>query len=102
MGPFVLLSDGSAIPAFAFQLADDIDRYTVFDISEVLRLDRWQVPAYSLPANLEHTAVLRIVIRNGFGRDLAQLLARDLRRAATHLGKAGTLPPRRYRAAFHH
>ena len=81
MGPFQLLSDGSTIPVFAFRLADHASGYTVFDVSEVLRLRGWQVPAYTLPANLQDTAVLRIVVRNGFGRDLAELLARDLRSA---------------------
>ena len=85
MGPFELISDGSTIPVFAFRLADQVNGYTVFDVSEVLRLHGWQVPAYTLPANLQDTAVLRMVVRNGFGRDLAQLLARDLRRATKHL-----------------
>jgi len=102
MGPFELLSDGGTIPVFAFRLADTAGGYTVFDVSEMLRLHRWQVPAYTLPPNLQDTAVLRIVVRNGFGRDLARLLARDLRRAMAHLEQAGPLPPHPQRSAFHH
>ena len=102
MGPFQLLSDGSTIPVFAFRLADDVSGYTVFDVSEELRLGGWQVPAYTLPANLQDTAVLRIVVRNGFGRDLAELLARDLRRATRHLAEAGGSLSRNERSAFHH
>ena len=102
MGPFELISDGSAIPVFAFRLADHVSGYTVFDVSEALRVHGWQVPAYTLPANLEEVAVLRVVVRNGFGLDLAQLLARDLRAATEHLESLGALPPHRHRSAFHH
>ena len=102
MGPFQLLSDGSTIPVFAFRLADHTSSYTVFDVSEALRLHGWQVPAYTLPANLQDTAVLRIVVRNGFGRDLAELLARDLRKATKDLANVGALPPHPQRSAFHH
>jgi glutamate decarboxylase len=87
---------------FAFRLADQVSGYTVFDISEALRLHGWQVPAYTLPANLHDTAVLRIVIRNGFGHDLAQLLARDLRTVTTHLTDTGGPPPHQQHPAFHH
>ena len=102
MGPFELISDGSTIPVFAFRLKDEVTDYTVFDVSEALRLRGWQVPAYTLPANLQDTAVLRVVVRNGFGQDLAQLLARDLRRATKHLADIGPLPPHEQRSAFHH
>jgi len=102
MGPFQLLSDGGTIPVFAFRLAGHVSGYTVFDVSEELRLSGWQVPAYTLPANLQDIAVLRIVVRNGFGRDLAELLARDLRRATRHLAEAGGSPSRKERSAFHH
>ncbi len=102
IGPFELLSDGGTIPVFAFRLTDQVSGYTVFDISEALRFHGWQVPAYTLPANLQDTAVLRIVIRNGFGHDLAQLLARDLRTVITHLTDLGGLPPHQQHPAFHH
>ena len=67
MGPFRLISDGSAIPAFAFKLHDVVSGYSVFDISEAPRVHGWLVPAYTLPANPQDTAVLRVVARNGFG-----------------------------------
>lgn len=79
LGPFELLTDGSELPVFAFKLRDDVTGYSVFDLSERLRMRGWQVPAYTFPAALEDTAVLRIVIRNGFSMDLANLLLDDLR-----------------------
>jgi len=51
----------------------------VFDLSERLRMRGWQVPAYTLPNNMTDTAVMRIVVRNGFSMDLANLLLDDFR-----------------------
>ena len=83
MGPFELLSNGSDLPVFAFRLRDGVTGYSVFDISERLRMRGWQVPAYTFPENLADMAVMRIVVRNGFSMDLANLLLDDLR---LHLG----------------
>jgi glutamate decarboxylase len=37
------------------------------------------VPAYTFPADMTDTAVMRIVIRNGFSMDLGNLLLDDMR-----------------------
>ncbi len=80
MGPFELLSDGSELPVFAFRLRDPAaSGYTVFDLSERLRLRGWLVPAYTFPPDMQDTAVLRIVVRNGLSRDLADDLLNELR-----------------------
>jgi len=79
IGPFELLTDGSDLPVFAFRLHDSVTGYSVFDVSERLRMRGWQVPAYTFPENLTDMAVMRIVIRNGFSMDLANLLLDDLR-----------------------
>jgi glutamate decarboxylase len=79
MGPFELLSDGSDLPVFAFRVASPDAGFSVFDLSERLRTRGWLVPAYTFPANLTDTAVLRIVVRNGLSRDLADSLLADLR-----------------------
>ena len=102
LGPFELISDGSQIPAFAFALREDVGGYSVFDVSEALRACGWQVPAYTFPANRTDLAVLRIVVRNGFSHDLADLLLDDLRRALPRLS-AQTAPARgRESAGFAH
>ena len=64
---------------FAFKLRDDVTSYSVFDLSERLRMRGWQVPAYTFPADMTDTAVMRMVVRNGFSMDLANLLLGDLR-----------------------
>src|SRR5450756_75619 len=79
LGPFELLTDGSDMPVFAFRLRDDVTGYSVFDLSERLRMRGWQLPAYTFPANLQGMAVMRIVVRNGFSMDLALSLIDDLR-----------------------
>jgi glutamate decarboxylase len=84
MGPFEVVSDGSAIPVLAFKVKDP-SKYTVFHVSEQLRTGGWQVPAYTMPANAEDVAVLRIVVREGFGRDLADMLLDAIGKAVAHL-----------------
>ncbi len=77
MPEFELLSDGSAIPVFAFQIMGEQD-FTVFDVSHELRARGWQVPAYTMPADATDVAVLRVVVREGFSGDLARMLCDDL------------------------
>jgi glutamate decarboxylase len=103
LGPFELLTDGSDLPVFAFGLRDDVTNYTVFEVSRALRERGWQVPAYTLPADLEHVAVLRIVVRNGFDHDMADILLTHLRRAVDQdLSKLPAPPPISRPQAFHH
>jgi glutamate decarboxylase len=104
LGPYELLSDGSELPVFLFTLKPEVTTFTVFDVSARLRQHGWQVPAYTLPANLTDVAGLRIVVRNGFGRDLADLLLSDLARVTAYLtGLQGPLPPDPTHAeSFHH
>jgi glutamate decarboxylase len=107
MGPFELLSDGTDLPVLAFRLTDPrAAGYTVFDLSERLRLRGWLVPAYTFPENMQDTAVLRIVVRNGFSTDMADLLLDDLRTQVAALAAAPNraipLLPKGHRQAFAH
>ena len=83
--PFTLITDGSQLPVFAWRIREDFDAFDAFELSEHLRERGWQVPAYRMPPNAEHTVVLRIVVRNGFSQDLADLLVSDLDEAIAHL-----------------
>ncbi|MEU0666777.1 glutamate decarboxylase [Streptomyces lavendulocolor] len=85
LGPFELLTDGSEAPVFAFRLRDGVDAYSVYDVSAALRERGWLVPAYTFPENRDDLEVLRVVVRNGFGHDLADLLLDDLRRVLARL-----------------
>ncbi len=85
LGPFTLITDGSQLPVFAFRVNDEISNFSVFDVSAALRERGWLVPAYTFPANRTDLAALRVVIRNGFGHDLADLFLEDLRRVLPRL-----------------
>ena len=65
LGPFELLTHGDELPVFAFTLKDEIDNFTVFDVSNALRERGWLVPAYTFPENREDLAALRVVVKRG-------------------------------------
>ncbi|HWQ01486.1 MAG TPA: hypothetical protein VN449_05145, partial [Gaiellaceae bacterium] len=102
LGPYELVSDGGELPVFAFRLRDGIENYTVYDVSDHLRLRGWQVPAYSFPPDLDDVHVIRIVVRNGFSRDLADAVLADLRRTTAFLESLdGPLPRAGEATSFH-
>jgi len=100
IGPYSIVSDGSAIPVLSFTVSDDVP-YTAYDVSDRLRYHGWQVPAYTMPANAEDVVVLRVVVREGFTTDLGTVLIEDLRKAAEDLQ---TNPPLKsaQRSGFSH
>ncbi|MFF8613690.1 glutamate decarboxylase [Streptomyces sp. NPDC015350] len=85
LGDFRLLTRGDQLPVFALTTAPGVEAYDVFDVSRRLREHGWLVPAYTFPANRQDLAVLRVVCRNGFSSDLAELLVGDLRRVLPDL-----------------
>jgi glutamate decarboxylase len=102
IGPFRLITDGSELPVFAFSIPDTSLPYTVFDVSERLRDRGWLVPAYTFPENRQDLAALRVVVRNGFSRDLADLLVADLQRHVAYLEKLPQPLPRSGGEGFKH
>jgi glutamate decarboxylase len=102
LGPFELISRAEHLPVFAFTLKhQDPERYTVFDVSRALRERGWLVPAYPFPPDLEDLDVLRIVVRNGFSNDLADVLLKSLQDAIPELEHQGR-PLSRAVPSFHH
>jgi glutamate decarboxylase len=89
LGQFELVSDGSDLPVFAARLRDDIEDYSVYDVSDRLRMRGWLVPAYLMPPAIDDVPVLRVVVRNGFGHDLASMLIADLEREMAYLEAHG-------------
>ncbi|GAB4008152.1 glutamate decarboxylase [Nocardioides ultimimeridianus] len=85
-----VITDGSAIPVVSFTLTGD-PGFTVYDISHELRTGGWQVPAYPMPDDAQAISVLRIVVREGFSRDLAGQLYDAFRAAYSRL-QAGARP----------
>ena len=89
---------------FAFTLAEDDERFTVYDLSSKLREWGWQVPAYTMPPDREDLAILRIVVRNGLSHDMADIFLDDLGKAIGWFdGLDGPMPQTRDgRQAFSH
>jgi glutamate decarboxylase len=89
MGPFHAITDGSELPVFAFALKPEVTGYTVFDVSDRMRERGWLVPAYTFPENRTDLSVLRVVVRAGMTRDMADLFLTDLRNQSQVLEECG-------------
>ena len=105
IGPYRLLTRGDELPVFAFTLRDEVDKYTVFDVSSRLRERGWLVPAYTFPENRQDLSVLRIVVRAGMNFDMAELLIEHLKAETADLESlSAPLPTSKYgpKRAFRH
>jgi glutamate decarboxylase len=102
LGPFELLTRGDELPVFAFTLADGIDNFSVFDVSNALRERGWLLPAYTFPKNREDLAALRVVVKRGFGQDMANLLVEDIKRQLPKLQKQPEPVHETAATGFHH
>jgi glutamate decarboxylase len=103
-GDFRLITTGDQLPVFAVTTTADVTAYDVFDVSRRLREHSWLVPAYTYPADRQDLAVLRVVCRNGFSADLADLLIDDLTRLLPELRRQPhpLNRPESVATAFHH
>jgi glutamate decarboxylase len=101
LGPFQLLSDGRDLPVFAWTLKNPA-HWSLYDLADRLRDRGWQVPAYRMPANREDMVVQRIVVRNGFTHDLAEMLLRDIRRHLDWFASQPGFKPTMDGIGFHH
>ncbi|WP_262849597.1 glutamate decarboxylase [Mumia quercus] len=104
IGPFTLVSKGDTIPVFAWRLKPDhTANWTLYDLSDRLRMKGWLVPAYPLADNLADITVQRIVVRAGLSHDLANALLRDLEGEVAYLDNLKSPLPREVAGAhFHH
>ena len=91
LGPFELFFDGDSrkgIPAVSWVIREGADPgYTLFDLSDRLRTRGWQAAAYTMLPNIADVVVMRLLIRHGFSRDMADLLLEDVRRSIAYLQK---------------
>lgn len=83
-GYFELLTATKYLPVVVVRLNSDYG-FTVFDLSFELKKCGWIIPAYTLPANVEDIAVLRMVIKENFSHDLAEKLIADIKQAIEYL-----------------
>ena len=101
LGAFRLISDGGDIPVFAFTTTPEAN-FSVFDMSDKLRERGWLLPAYSLPKNRQDLAVLRAVCKEGFTRDMAEILLKDLRAAVDFFAARTNHQPKTAGTSFAH
>ena len=103
MGPFTILYDGTGgLPAVSYTLTDPENAgFSLYDLSDRLRMRGWQVPSYPLPANRENTVIQRVLVRHGISRDVIELLARDIEETVATLSGGGA-PTASERTSFHH
>ncbi len=90
MKPFKNYSDEVHNPLFIWEMDKEYAqnaKWTLYDLQDKLKQNGWMVPAYTMPANIEETIVMRIVVRQGFSRDMADQLMTDLTAAVAELEK---------------
>jgi glutamate decarboxylase len=98
-----VITRGTDLPVVCFTLHKDVTKYDVYDVSRKLRERGWLVPAYTMPPKREDLAVLRVVVRNGFSHDMAELFLRDLVNALEWLDDLDApMPHEEQPSSFHH
>jgi glutamate decarboxylase len=74
------------LPAVCYKLRPGADHgFTLYDLSERVRMRGWQIASYPLPSDRQEVVVQRVLIRHGVSRDLIGLLLDDLRHAIEYL-----------------
>jgi len=95
LGPYEMICSGDpkeGIPAVCFKIKEGAKiGYTLYDLSERLRLRGWQVPAFALNGKMSDTVVMRIMCRRGFEMDFAALLIEDMKGALAYLAEHPSL-----------
>ena len=98
MAPFVNYSNEVVNPLFIWYLKPEYAKtakWTLYDLQDKLSQHGWMVPAYTLPSKLEEYIVMRVVVRQGFSRDMADMLLGDIKNAIAELEKLDYPTPTR-------
>lgn len=77
-------------PLFIWRMKPEYDKkanWTLFDLQDKLMQKGWMVPAYTMPKDIEDMVVMRIVVRQGMSRDMADMLIGDINDAVAELEK---------------
>lgn len=90
MACFENYSDEVVNPLFIWCMSAEYDktaRWTLYDLQAALQQNGWMVPAYTLPKSIDDIVVMRIVVRQGMSRDMADMLLRDIESAVGEFEK---------------
>ena len=77
-------------PLFIWYISPEYEKtakWTLFDLQDKLMQRGWMVPAYTMPKDIEDMVVMRIVVRQGMSRDMADMLIADIKDAVAELEK---------------
>ena len=88
-------------PLFIWSLAPEYEKtanWTLFDLQDKLMQQGWMVPAYTMPKDIEDMVVMRIVVRQGMSRDMADMLIADIADSVAELEKLEYPTPSRIAA----
>lgn len=88
-------------PLFIWTMDPDYEKgakWTLFDLQDKLMQSGWMVPAYTMPKDIEDMVVMRIVVRQGMSRDMADMLIEDINDAVAELEKLEYPTPTRIAA----
>lgn len=106
LGPYEFICSGGVnegIPAVCFRVKEgENPGYTLYDLSERLRLRGWQVPAFALNGGMSDVVVMRIMCRRGFEMDFAGLLLDDFKSSLRYLNEHPSLGGEASQESFNH
>jgi glutamate decarboxylase len=93
---FDVLNSAKLFPVVKIKLKQPAN-YTVFELSHKLRERGWILPAFTLPKNAENLALMRVVVKENFSREMADMLFDDIMDACEILegGRKEKLEPER-------
>ncbi|BCZ19893.1 glutamate decarboxylase [Helicobacter sp. NHP19-012] len=91
LGLFDMINEGQNIPIICWAMsakAKEEKQWDLYDLADHLRFNGWQVPAYTLPANLQEVSVMRIVVRADQSMEQMSLFLKDIKQAIRELDAA--------------
>lgn len=88
-GYFTMVNGAEHLPVLCYTLKEEVDvPWTLYDLSDHLRMRGWQVPTYPMSKNLQDLIVQRIVCRADLGMNEAIEFINDLKDSIKELNEA--------------
>lgn len=85
---FEIVNDAKHLPVLCYSLKEQEQPWTLYDLSDRLRMHGWQVPTYPMPDNLGDLIVQRIVCRADLGMNVAIEFIEDFKQCIKELDNA--------------
>ncbi len=87
---FTNFSESVDNPLFIWYMTPDYEanaKWTLYDLQDKLQQSGWMVPAYTMPKSIDQMVVMRVVVRQGMSRDMADMLLTDVTKGVSELEK---------------